>query len=303
MKRQRATGRRVVGVGDPARAVRAGHRPGRRRSPTRGSGGRVRFPAEQSRQRQWSRGPRGSRPERRTMGGCPSPSSRITRCSPSSWRRRAGRFPPVDGRVEVVPALGPGLRAVVSFTGHAYVATDQSAGRLPRLTFADLAPDGFGQALDPAVLLRSGRADRPSRRPRRDAGVDRDRAGGDGPRPDIDEDGEGLARRTDLDDHPRVRHARAIRRDVRVYADERGLVTLSLGLAGRLELSIEVSESLQGNGVGRSLLRDGRRWSRPGSRCSPPSHPATSGRCGCSWPPASARSAARSSSSGDRVSA
>jgi hypothetical protein len=65
-----------------------------------------------------------------------------------------------------------------------------------------------------------------------------------------------LPRRGDLDAHPRVRHARHLRRDVVVYGDERGLVTLACGLAGRRELSIEASPERQGSGAGRSLLED-----------------------------------------------
>ncbi|HEV7625968.1 MAG TPA: hypothetical protein VGO89_05685, partial [Streptomyces sp.] len=66
-----------------------------------------------------------------------------------------------------------------------------------------------------------------------------------------------LPQRTDLDEHPRVRHARELRTHVRTYGDERGLVTLAEGLAGRLELSTEL-HGTQGAGrqLGRSLLGD-----------------------------------------------
>ncbi len=155
----------------------------------------------------------------------------------------AGRFPPVDGRVEFGPELRPGLRCVLSFTGHAYVATTQVPA-----DFADLEPDGFGRALQPEVLLRLAG-------PRGRIGVLDGTLVGAGT-------GSGsaqspLTRRTDLDAHPRVQHAREIRRDVRVYGDDRGLVTLGHGLAGRLELSIEVSDALQGKGIGGALLADG----------------------------------------------
>jgi GNAT superfamily N-acetyltransferase len=152
----------------------------------------------------------------------------------------AGRFPPVDGRVEFGPELRPGLRCVLSFTGHAYVATAQVPA-----DFADLDPDGFGRALQPEVLLRLAG-------PRGRIGV----LDGTLVRAGTGRGAE-LTRRTDLDAHPRVQHARDIRLDVRVYGDERGLVTLSHGLAGRLELSIEVDDALQGKGIGGSLLADG----------------------------------------------
>lgn len=60
--------------------------------------------------------------------------------------------------------------------------------------------------------------------------------------------------RHDLDNHPRVRHARAVRRDVVVRGDERGLVTFATGLAGRRELNVQAVRL--GTGEGRSLVRD-----------------------------------------------
>jgi hypothetical protein len=75
-----------------------------------------------------------------------------------------------------------------------------------------------------------------------------------------------LPRRTDLDDHPRVRHARSLRSDVRVHGDDRGFVTLGIGLGGLTELSVEVAPGRHGtvrgpgrglgNGLGRGLLAD-----------------------------------------------
>jgi hypothetical protein len=141
-------------------------------------------------------------------------------------------FPAVDGRAVLVQPLDGGLEAVVSFTGHAVLATS-----LPREEFPPL--DGFGDALRPAVLSRL--------------------AGADGEVNDIDVTlaafghvGGTLAARVDLDDHPRVLHARHWRADVRVFGDDRGLVTVSRGLAGRTELSVETSQP----GVGRALIAD-----------------------------------------------
>jgi hypothetical protein len=149
-----------------------------------------------------------------------------------------GKFPDVDGLVEFTPALAGGRRAVVSFTGHAVLATDQD----PAL-FADLPLDGFGSAVDPAVLLRL--------------------AGPHGSVGDLDvilvghgRGGDGLAPLVGAEDHPRVRRALRLRDDVRVYGDERGVVTLAAGLAGRLELSIEAEPDEHGVRHGRSLLAD-----------------------------------------------
>jgi GNAT superfamily N-acetyltransferase len=147
-------------------------------------------------------------------------------------------FPPVDGQAVFLPPLGPDLQAVVSFTGHAVVAT-----ALPPSDFADLDLDGFGSALHPALLQRL--AGRHGQVGVIDVTLAAQGAGGGA-----------LPERGDLDGHPRVRHARALREQVRVYGDERGLVTLGRGLAGRTELSIEIDTEQQGQGHGRSLIRD-----------------------------------------------
>ncbi len=140
----------------------------------------------------------------------------------------AGEFPPADGQAVYLPPLGRGGAAVVSLTGRAYLATDR---RVPGL-------DGFGSALQPEVLrFLAGE---------REVGtldvtlVARGRGGGT------------LPSRTDLDGHPRVRLARALRDAVRVYGDERGLVTVAVGLAGRTEMSVEADLP----GTGRALIRE-----------------------------------------------
>lgn len=151
-----------------------------------------------------------------------------------------GRFPPVDGRVTVLPALPRGLECSVAFTGHAVVATS-----LPAEDVRAQEPDGFGQSLAPDFLRHlagpQGRIDVV------DATL-ATRGTGGAPR---------LARLPGDTDHPRVEHARRLRSDVRAFGDDRGLVTLADGLAGRRELSIELlSPGTCGRGRGRSLLTD-----------------------------------------------
>jgi hypothetical protein len=148
-----------------------------------------------------------------------------------------GRFPPTDGRVEVVPAAGRN-EAVLSFTAHAVVATAHDA--------ADVrahGADGYGGCLAPDFL--------------------RWLAGPEGWIDSIDAvlvargtGGGALSERPDLADHPRVAFARQLRDDVRVHGDERGLVTLATGLAGRRELSVEVPRDGRNRGAGRGLVRD-----------------------------------------------
>lgn len=147
------------------------------------------------------------------------------------------RFPPSDGRVTVLPPLPGGLECSVAFTGHAVVATAMDSHAVHTQ-----GPDGFGGSLAADFL--------------------RHLAGPTGWIGEVDATlvarGTGsprLARLTDADDHPRVRHARWLRTNVQVHGDERGLVTLSDGLAGRRELSIELHRD-QGGGRGRALLAD-----------------------------------------------
>jgi len=150
-----------------------------------------------------------------------------------------GRFPPVDGGVTVLPPLPRGFEASVGFTAHAVVAT-----ALPAQDVLAHGADGYGGAVSPAFLswlAGGGTVDTLDLTlVRRAAHV----AGRAAP-----------PRRFDLDDHPRVRHARWQRADVAVHGDERGLVTVSRGLAGRREISIEVFGD-GGRGLGRALLGD-----------------------------------------------
>ena len=61
-------------------------------------------------------------------------------------------------------------------------------------------------------------------------------------------------------DHPRVRRARLHRSDVRVWTtrDGAGLLTLGRGVAGRLEVSLEVDPVARGRGLGTALARAAR---------------------------------------------
>jgi hypothetical protein len=147
-----------------------------------------------------------------------------------------GDFPPVDGQAVLLPALEDGLQAVVSLTGRAHLACSAEASGL-----GDLRLDGFGAALQPSVLQRLAGVH--GRVGMIDATlVARGLGGGQ------------LPSRYDLEGHPRVQHARTLRRDVRVHGDDRGLITLARGLAGRTELSVEVDGERAG--VGRELIRD-----------------------------------------------
>ncbi|GLY68185.1 N-acetyltransferase [Amycolatopsis taiwanensis] len=148
-------------------------------------------------------------------------------------------FPPADGQVIFMPAPQKGMHAIVSFTGHAIVATS-----LPATDFAEFDLDGFGSALEPGVLQRLAG-------PGGEIGVldvtlVRHGQGG----------GSGLPMRDDLDHHPRVLHARRLRSDVRVHGDDRGLITIASGLAGRTEMSVELHHPDSSDGAGRALIHE-----------------------------------------------
>jgi hypothetical protein len=149
-----------------------------------------------------------------------------------------GRFPPPDGSVHILEPDADGTCAVVCFTGHAFVLTDQSHDAVRAFE-----PDGYGAAMDPALLvaLASGGREIGST----DVVLVRRGEGG----------GTALSPRDDLADHPRVRRAFEHRRDVRVLGDDRGLVTIGAGLVGRTELSVELHDgTAHARGAGRALI-------------------------------------------------
>jgi hypothetical protein len=163
----------------------------------------------------------------------------------------AGSFPPADGRVEVLAPDRSGWGAVVAMTGHAYVLADVDPDEL-----AARGGDGFGGASHPDVL--------------------RWLAGPGGAIGSVDavlvgrgEVGAPLARRTDLDHHPRVQRAREHRADVEVYADDAGVVVLGRGLADRVEMAVELLDPAGSGsgGHGRRLIRAGLATLPPGAPC------------------------------------
>jgi GNAT superfamily N-acetyltransferase len=157
-----------------------------------------------------------------------------------------GGYPEPDGSVVVVPPWRDDVEGVVSLPGRAYVAT-----ALPAAAVLARPVDGFGGATDPAFLTWLG-----------GPGADFDCL-------DVLLVAEGDARATlpprPVDPtHPRVRHAVAHRTDVRAYGDERGVVVLGRGVAGLLEVGVEVPPEQRGRGAGRALLRDARGLVPPG---------------------------------------
>lgn len=147
----------------------------------------------------------------------------------------SGRFPPVDGRVDVAVPMAGDHHAVVEFTGHSFVLTDRD-----RDDVLARGADGFGGASHPDLLRWLAGPD--GRIGSHDAVL---AARGTG--------GGTLAERNDLDDHPRVVRSRRHRHDVDVYGDETGVVTIGRGLVDRLEMSVEVFP-VGVAGAGRRLI-------------------------------------------------
>lgn len=149
----------------------------------------------------------------------------------------AGRFPPADGGWHRELPWRPDVEAVVAFTGHAVLVVGHD---VDDATLASLHPDGVGGAHHPdvvAALADGGDIDC------LDALLVAPGVGGP----------KALPWRTDLDEHPRVRHARQWRREVRVAGDERGFVTVGLGVGDLAEVSVEVVAGRRGAGDGRAL--------------------------------------------------
>jgi hypothetical protein len=159
----------------------------------------------------------------------------------------AGEFPEPDGGVTFLGVHRFGVEAIVAFTGHAYVMT-----ALGPEDFVEIELDGFGLAQRPEALLRLARGGR--------IGVTDATLVWTGVAGIASESAE--IEETDVHrDHPRVRHAMAIRSDVRVFAGADGLVTLASGLAGRQEMSVEAFTP--GRGAGRRLIRAATRLADP----------------------------------------
>jgi RimJ/RimL family protein N-acetyltransferase len=165
-----------------------------------------------------------------------------------------GTFPPEDGVTEVVGAVEGAGAAVVSFTAHHVVAADVPAGEV----HAAIDPTNLNGPLAPGVLawlaertgLRAGSLDVVLAWTPRYLAAARDLS----PPRDLPSTRDLAVREVSLDDHPRVVRARRWRRDLRVFVGDAGMVVIGRGLAGRLELSVEVDPGSRDRGVARRLV-------------------------------------------------
>ncbi|WP_318201290.1 GNAT family N-acetyltransferase [Streptomyces sp. SCL15-4] len=159
----------------------------------------------------------------------------------------AGVFPPADGGTTVVAQPSPRDAGVLSFTAHTVVFTDEDPGWVAKaLRAADCDP--LAASLHPrfltALLDRTGRTAET---------IDAVLVGEPLP------GGPACALR-EIEDpgHPRIAYARRRRDEVRAWSADGGVLVMGRGVAGRLEVSVEVDAGARHRGLGRLLVRAAR---------------------------------------------
>jgi GNAT superfamily N-acetyltransferase len=154
-----------------------------------------------------------------------------------------GVFPPADGRTTVVPQPSPRDAGVLACTAHAVVFTDEDPAWVHG-TLGDLGLDPLSAATSPrfltALMDRTGRTCEV---------VDALLVAGPLPgRPPL------ALTETEAPAHSRVDYARDRRDGVRAWSARGGVLVLGRGVAGRLEVSVEVAEDVRQRGLGRQLV-------------------------------------------------
>ncbi|MFF3848281.1 GNAT family N-acetyltransferase [Streptomyces sp. NPDC002328] len=156
-----------------------------------------------------------------------------------------GVFPPADGGVTVVPQQSARDAGVLSFTAHSVVFTDEDPAWVRgALAAAEAECDALAASMNPRFL--SGFLERTGRVCETvDAMLVGSPAAGE-PAVALDEVVDAA--------HPRAVYARRRRDDVRVWTAEGGVLVLGRGVAGRLEVSVEVDAAARHRGLGRALV-------------------------------------------------
>jgi GNAT superfamily N-acetyltransferase len=161
-----------------------------------------------------------------------------------------GVFPPADGGTTVVPQPCDRDAGVMAFTAHSVVFTDEDPTWV-RAALARTDCDALAATMNArflaAFMERTGR---------RSDTIDVMTVGsplpGAPPLP-LKEVGDPA--------HPRVVSSRRRRDDVRVWAADGGVLVLGRGVAGRLEVAVEVDEDVRHRGLGRALAHAARQLS------------------------------------------
>jgi GNAT superfamily N-acetyltransferase len=151
----------------------------------------------------------------------------------------AGRYPPPDGSVTILPQPSPRDAGVIALTAHSVVFTDAD----PAWVRGQLPPGDLSGPLLPAFLqalcARTGRRANST-----------DLLCVAAPRPGPPQ----LALAPDTGaSHPRLARALRYRDDVLAWKAPGGLVLIGRGVAARWEIAIEVEPGYRGKGLGREL--------------------------------------------------
>jgi GNAT superfamily N-acetyltransferase len=151
----------------------------------------------------------------------------------------AGRYPPPDGGVTILPQPCARDAGVIGFTAHAVIFVDAD----PAWVASQLPPGDLSGPVSPAFLNALGER---TGRSAHSTDVVFVTSPLPGPPPVALTAGADPA-------HPRFARARRCRDDVRAWQADGGVVLLGRGVAGRWEASIEVDEDRRRRGLGRAL--------------------------------------------------
>jgi len=151
----------------------------------------------------------------------------------------AGRYPPPDGSVTIVPQPSPRDAGVISLTAHSVIFTDADPSWVrDQLPAGDLS----GPLMPPflqAVCAKTGR---------RVNNIDMLCVTMSLPgRPSV------MLSRSGPVSHPRIERALRYRDDILAWEAPGGIVLLARGVAGRWEVAVEVDPDYRGKGLGREL--------------------------------------------------
>lgn len=154
-----------------------------------------------------------------------------------------GVFPPADGRTTVVPQPSHRDAGVLAFTAHSVVFTDEDP-RWVHDTLDAVPCDALAATMNPrflaAFMERTGRTAETI-----DAMLVAEPLPGEPPL---------TLKQIEDPGHSRVAYALGRRDDVRAWTAEGGVLVLGRGIAGRLEVSVEVDDSERHQGLGRLLV-------------------------------------------------
>jgi GNAT superfamily N-acetyltransferase len=152
----------------------------------------------------------------------------------------AGRYPPADGTVTIMPQPSPRDAGVLAFTAYSVVFVDADPAWVRSL----LPPGDLAGPMLPSFLLAVC-----ARIGRRATSADMLCVAEARPGPPPIRLDELRAAR-----HPRVERALRCRDDVKAWEVPGGVLTLGRGVAGRWEVAVEIDPGYRDHGLGRELI-------------------------------------------------